>query len=186
MGKTPHGAPCVSGRIFYTAMKNSDRVHAGEPARRVLRRPANRFHRILVVDKDSDLRMLYTEALAQPGYAVDVAEDGAAGWEALQSNPYDLLIVENDVPRLSGVELVRKLRSARMLLPVVMATERLPVHELAANPSLRLAATLAKPFAMDALLDTVKHALRATIRPRERTGPSPHWQPQPAAHALRL
>ena len=172
--------------MIYAEMKNKKPLQAREPARTPLQCPTNRFHRILVVDKDSDLRMLYTEALAQPGYAVDVVEDGAAGWEALQANPYDLLIVENDVPHLSGVELVRKLRSARMLLPVVMATERLPVHELAANPSLQLAATLAKPFAMEALLDTVKHALRATISPLEQIGPPPHWQTQPAAHALRL
>ena len=116
--------------------------------------------RILVVDEDSDLRLLYAFALGRPGYDVDGAEDGAAGWDALQSSHYNLLITENELPYLTGLELVKKLRAARMALPVVMASGRLPAHELAQHPSLRLAATLLKPFAIDALLNTVETVLR--------------------------
>ena len=70
------------------------------------------------------------------------------------------MITEHDMPKLTGVELVRKLRAARMALPVVMAAGKLPTDELARNPSLRLAATLVKPFAIEALLDTVRNVLR--------------------------
>ena len=146
----------------------------------------NFSHRILAVDQDSDLRRLYTDALVGPGYRVDVAEDGAAGWEALQANRYNLLITEHDLPKLTGVELIRKLRAAHMALPVVMAAGRLPMEELARNPSLQLTATLMKPFAVDELLDTVKNVLRATDSPREQTEPLPNWQSQPSADGLRL
>jgi hypothetical protein len=65
------------------------------------------------------------------------------------------------------------LRAARMALPVVMAAGRLPTHELARNPSLQLAATLSKPFQVDALLDTVKNVLHATdSAPGQRRGTS--------------
>ena len=120
------------------------------------------------------------------GYHVDAAEDGAAGWEALQANRYHLLITEHDLPNLTGVELVKKLRAARMALPIVMAAGRLPTHELARNPSLRLAATLSKPFVLDALLDTVKNVLRATDTAREQIEPLPVWRSQPSADGLRL
>ena len=139
--------------------------------------------RILVVDEDCDLRLLYTDALARPGYHVDGAEDGAAGWKALQASNYNLLITENDLPDLSGVELVRKLRAARMALPVVMATGTLPTDELARNPSLQLAATLVKPFAIDALLNVVNNALRATVATRDQIIPLPNQQTQPTAIA---
>jgi DNA-binding response OmpR family regulator len=139
-----------------------------------------------VVDEDSDLRLLYAAVLVRPGYHVDAAEDGAAGWEALQANSYNLLITENDMPNLTGVELVKKLRSARMALPVVMAAGRLPTQELARNPALRLAATLLKPFAVNALLDTVKNVLRATDSPRGQIDPLPDWRSQPSASGLRL
>jgi len=112
------------------------------------------------VDEDRELRLHYAFVLGRPGYHVDVAEDGAAGWDALQTNRYHLLITENELPWLTGLELIRKLRAARMALPVVMAAGRLPTHELAQNPSLRLAATLLKPIGVDALLDTVKNVLR--------------------------
>ena len=118
-------------------------------------------HRILVVDEDRDLCRMYSEALAGLGYIVDAAEDGAAGWAALKANRYTLLITEHEIPTLTGVELVKMVRAARMALPVVMAAVRLPTYELARNPSLQLAATLSKPFVVDAFLDTVQNVLRA-------------------------
>ena len=189
------------------AMKDNKTSQAGEPAGASRQCPTDPRHRILVVDDDSDLRLLYTDVLALSRYHVDAAEDGAAGWEALQANNYNLLITEHSLPKLTGVELVRKLRAARMAVPVVMAAGRLPTHELARNPSLLLAAMLVKPFAVDALLDTVKNVLRATDSPRspreillaagssgsappisrgEQLAPPPNWQSQPSVEGLRL
>ena len=167
-------------------MKDNKISQAGKPAGAPLQRPTSSPQRILVVDEDSDLRLLYADALAGPGYHVDGVEDGAVGWEALQAKSYNLLITEHDMPKLTGVELVRKLRAAHMALPVVMAAGRLPTHELARNPSLQLAATLLKPFAVDALLDTVKNVLRATDIPPGQIDPPPNWQSQPSAVGLRL
>jgi DNA-binding response OmpR family regulator len=148
--------------------------------------PTNSPHRILAVDEDRDLRRLYADALAGPGYHVDAAEDGAAGWEALQANRYNLLITEHNLPKLTGVELVKKLRSARMALPVVMAAARLPTHELTRNPALQLAATLSKPFPVAALLGTVKNVLSVTDSPREQIAPPPNWQSRPSDGCLQL
>ena len=188
-------------------MKDNEPLQAGEPAGAARQCPTDPRHRILVVDDDSDLRLLYADVLALPGYHVDAAEDGAAGWEALQANRYNLLITDYNLPKLTGVELVRKLRAAHMAVPVVMAAGRLPTHELARIPSLQLAATLVKPFAVDALLDTVKNVLRATVSARspreillaagssgsappisrgEQLAPLPDWQRQPSAGGLRL
>jgi DNA-binding response OmpR family regulator len=116
-----------------------------------------------VVDDEACIRRLLTQVLVGSGYHVDVAEDGAAAWEALQAKPYDLLITDQNMPKISGVELVKNLRSARIPLPVVMVAGELPVRDLAQNPSLQLAATLSKPFAVDALIDTVKSVLRAAF-----------------------
>ena len=117
---------------------------------------------------------------------MDVAEDGAAGWEAIQANRYNLLITEHEMPRLTGVELVKKLRAARLALPVVMAARRLPIEELAQDPSLQLAAALSKPFLAAKLLDTVKNLLHATDSAPEQFEPRPAWRSQLAADALWL
>jgi DNA-binding response OmpR family regulator len=114
-----------------------------------------------VVEDDADIRQLNADVLVCSGYQVDAAEDGAAGWEALHAKKFDLLITDHDMPRLSGVELVKKVRSVRMTLPVILATGALPEEELERHPWLQLAATLLKPFSPDQLLETVKRVLRA-------------------------
>jgi DNA-binding response OmpR family regulator len=164
-------------------MKNPKTSQSEAPAGAPHQRPARSAPRILVVDEDRDLRQLYTEALAVQGYVVDAAEDGAAAWEALKANCYHLLITEHAIPNLTGVELVKLLRAARMAVPVVMAAERLPTHELARNPALQLAATLLKPFPVGALVDTVNNVLRATDTAPEPTKPVQNWR-QPTGGGL--
>jgi acetyltransferase-like isoleucine patch superfamily enzyme/DNA-binding response OmpR family regulator len=122
---------------------------------------SNLPHRILVVEDDRDLRQINAIVLHHAGYAVDIAENGADAWEVLQANRFDLLITDNSMPKLTGIELLKKLRSARMGLPVIMATRALPTQELIQNPWLEPVAMLAKPYATDQLLDKVKDVLRA-------------------------
>jgi DNA-binding response OmpR family regulator len=167
-------------------MKDNKISQAGEPANAPRQHPTKASHHILVVDEDSDLRRLYAEALAGLGYHVDAAEDGAAAWEALKANRYHLMITEHEMPNLTGVELVKMVRAAHMAVPVVMAAGRLPTHELARNPSLQLAATLSKPFPVNALLDTVQNVLRATDSPHEQIEPGRAWSNQPSGDGLWL
>jgi DNA-binding NtrC family response regulator len=143
-------------------------------------------HRILVADDATEIRQLMTVVLARSGYCVEAAEDGAIAWAALQAEPYDLLITDHNMPKVTGVELVKNLRSVSMALPVVMVTGTVPSHELAQNPSLQLAATLAKPFDVAELLDTVEHVLRATETPHEQINPLPDWISQPSGDVLPL
>jgi DNA-binding response OmpR family regulator len=119
-------------------------------------------NRILFVDDNIAVREASAKVLIRSGYQVDAAEDGEAGWKALHATSYDLLITDHNMPKLSGVELVKKLRSAQMKLPVVLASGVLPKEELDQNPWLQLAATLLKPFTIAELLETVRAALSAT------------------------
>ena len=63
------------------------------------------------------------------------------------------------MPKLSGVELVKKLRFARMALPVILASGTIPTDELERNPWLQPVATLVKPFLHRQLLATVNEVL---------------------------
>jgi DNA-binding response OmpR family regulator len=125
--------------------------------------------RILVVDDDGDMRRLNTEVLVSYGYEVDGAEDGAVAWDALQLNDYDLIVTDNRMPKVTGVELLKKMRAARMALPVIMATGVLPLDEFARYPWLKPAATLVSPYSTGELLGKVKEVLGAeenTFAPR--------------------
>ena len=148
-------------------MKNSTTLYCGEPADAQALREIKPPHRILVVDDDSVIREISAKALTRSGYEVDAADDGAAGWEALHAKSYDLLITDNNMPNVSGVELVNKVRSAHMTLPVILASGAMPAEELDRQPWLHLAATLSKPFTGAELLGTVEKVLRPAVSARE-------------------
>jgi DNA-binding response OmpR family regulator len=148
-------------------MKDQNLANAGQLCSALPTRCQTNPTRILLVEDDIGIRQLSAEALTSSGYQVETAEDGSAGWESLQASNYDLLITDNNMPNVSGVELVEKLRSARMTLPVVTASGTIPTEALNGDSSLQLAATLLKPFTMNELLGTVEKVLRATeVAPR--------------------
>ena|ERR1051326_1282978 len=147
-------------------MKGNGTSQAGERASAPLKVHTNPPRRILVVDDDISLRRLNTQMLSRSGYQVDGAADGAIAWQALSTDNYDLLITAHDIPKLTGVELVRKVRAARMALPVVMATGTLPKEEFIRCPWLQPAAMLPKPYTAVEMLRTVKKVLHeAGINP---------------------
>jgi DNA-binding response OmpR family regulator len=157
-----------SHELMHREMKINHPAQAEAPTGASSRSPASAPLRILVVDEDSDLRQMYAEALVGPGNHIDTVKDGAAAWEALKTNRYHLMITEHELPHLTGIELVKMCRAARLDVPVVMAAGRLPIHELTRNPSLQLAATLAKPFTIAALLDTVKSVVGEAASPPQQ------------------
>jgi CheY-like chemotaxis protein len=140
---------------------------------------------ILVVEDDHCIRQLNSEVLLNAGYLVDAAEDGAVAWDILQLKGYDLLITDNEMPKVSGIELLKMLHGARLDLPVIMATGTPPTAEFTRHPGLQPAVTLLKPYTFSELLSAVEEALRVTASPREQIAPKAQWQNQPPADGLR-
>ena len=123
--------------------------------------------------------------LRRHGYEVSIANDGNAGWEELQINRYNLLITENELPRLTGVGLVKKLRSACMPLPVIIAVGILPSWKSAEYPWLLKATKLFKPYAIEDLLGLVKSVLPGTAQVPAEMVSAPCWQSEPSTDRLR-
>ena len=115
--------------------------------------------RILYVDDEPQLRRLGELLLFRTGYDVDTAADGAQGWEALQHTHYNLLITDNNMPGLTGLELSRNARLAGMRLPIMMTSGSLGAVQDPVWAQLDIAAFLTKPFAFDALVQTVERVL---------------------------
>jgi DNA-binding NtrC family response regulator len=115
--------------------------------------------RILLVDDDTDTLQYSMAVLTTAGYLVEGVKDGAAGWKALLVNNYDLLMTDNKMPKMTGVELIDKIRSANLAIPVILATGALPLHDFARKPWLRPDAMLQRPFSSDELLETVRKFL---------------------------
>jgi DNA-binding response OmpR family regulator len=117
-------------------------------------------HRILVVDDDENTRRLNVAILTQAGYEVDAVTDGGAGFDAIRNEYYDLVITDNAMPKVTGIQMLKKLRAAHLSLPVIMATGALPTEEFARNPWLQPDASLLRPYSTDELLRKVAIVLQ--------------------------
>jgi DNA-binding NtrC family response regulator len=166
-------------------MTSTDISPKGLSAGALLQTKPNSNQRILVVEAADDLRQLNAEVLVDAGFHVDASEDGLAAWAALQLHRYDLLITDQFLPNVSGVELLKKLHAAHMILPVIMATGILPTWEFALHPCLQSVAMLRKPYSFEKLLSMVKHILHPNAGGRAETSQAPNWQKQTATFALR-
>lgn len=119
--------------------------------------------RILIADDDSDLRILVVEALSAFGYEVDDVENGMRAWKALHIKAYDLLITDHEMPEMTGLQLVDKVRTARLELPIIVASGSMLPELLARNVWMETVSMLAKPFTVDELRRAVERLLPADM-----------------------
>jgi two-component system sensor histidine kinase and response regulator WspE len=86
--------------------------------------PPRAVRRILVVDDSITVRELERQMLQNHGYAVDIAVDGMDGWNTLRSGSYDLVVSDVDMPRMDGIELVKRIKQDPRLkaIPVVIVS----------------------------------------------------------------
>jgi DNA-binding response OmpR family regulator len=116
--------------------------------------------RLLLVEDERKLCELVARALRAERYAVDVAEDGERGWELAQSYDYDLVILDLMLPRVSGQELLRRIRRRSHAVPILVLTARDATEEKVANFEAGADDYLTKPFAFAELVMRVKALLR--------------------------
>jgi two-component system, OmpR family, response regulator MprA len=123
--------------------------------------------RILVVDDDRAVRDSLRRSLAFNGYQVELATDGQQALDTIDKERPDALVLDVMMPRLDGLEVCRRLRSAGDDLPVLVLTAREAVSDRVAGLDAGADDYLAKPFALEELLARLRALLRRTS-PEER------------------
>lgn len=147
---TNHSQPSMNTLLKVTPQEMAEMFDLEQPSSR---------RRIMVVDDDPDIRHLMSEVLAGSGYVVDVAENATRAWKALHLKQYDLLLTDHEMPGMTGLQLVNKLRLAGFQLPVIVASGSLPVDLTVRNSVLASVTMLAKPFTLGELIRIVKGLL---------------------------
>ncbi|CAE6780832.1 hybrid sensor histidine kinase/response regulator [Paraburkholderia domus] len=115
--------------------------------------------RVLVVDDSLTVRELERKLLATRGYDVTIAVDGMDGWNAVRSEPFDLVITDIDMPRMDGIELVTLIKRDPQLqaLPVMIVSYKDREEDRRAGLNAGADYYLAKgSFHDEALLDAVR------------------------------
>jgi two-component system, OmpR family, response regulator PhoP len=116
--------------------------------------------RVLVVEDEQDLRRALVEQLRDQGYAVDEAADGRDGLHLATEYPLDLAIIDLGLPQLSGLELIRRLRSQGKRTPVLILTARSRWQEKVEGLEAGADDYLTKPFQFEELLARARALMR--------------------------
>ena len=116
--------------------------------------------RLLVVEDERKLARFLKSGLEEEHYAVDMAHDGEEGWYLSQVNEYDLMVLDIMLPKIDGLALCRKIRSAQQLTPIILLTARDAVDDRVNGLDQGADDYLVKPFVFAELLARIRALLR--------------------------
>ncbi|MCC8356715.1 MAG: response regulator transcription factor [Oscillospiraceae bacterium] len=120
--------------------------------------------RVLIVEDEERMALTIQQLLSTQRMLSDIASDGEAGLDSAMSGIYDLIILDVMLPKLDGLEVVRRLRAKGRQIPVLLLTARGEVPDRVRGLNAGADYYLTKPFASSELLACVRALLR---RPEE-------------------
>ncbi|OYW45303.1 MAG: DNA-binding response regulator [Sphingomonadales bacterium 32-68-7] len=126
---------------------------------------------IALVDDDRNILTTLSIALQAEGYATRVYSDGEAALKALSENPADLAVFDIKMPRMDGLELLRRLRE-HSDLPVIFLTSKDQEQDEEVGLAMGADDYITKPFSQRLLLARIRTILRRAGPPRESDTPS--------------
>src|SRR5437667_8266542 len=140
--------------------------------------------RILVVEDERKVAGFIRQGLAEEGYAVEVACDGATALDLLVDGPPpDLVVLDLMLPRLDGFSLLKAARSRAVPTPVLVVTARDGVADQVRGLDLGADDYLTKPFSFDEFLARGRALLRRGAERRDPVPPGGRPPPPPAPPA---
>ena len=159
--------------------------------------------RVLVVEDNVDLTNVVRSLLEFENHTVDIFHTGSEGLANVLANPYDLVILDWDLPGVSGIEILRQFRQCGAKTPVIMLTGRSTVEDMEAGLDQGADDYLAKPFNMKELGARVRAHIRRAgtatsnsislgdididlVNKRVRKGGLTHSLPEPEFQLLEL
>ncbi|MCC7266376.1 MAG: response regulator transcription factor [Caulobacteraceae bacterium] len=125
--------------------------------------------KITLVDDDENIVTSVSLALESHGHTVKAYYDGAAGLAALENDPPDLAILDVKMPRMDGMEVLRRLRRTSDLPVIILTSKDEEIDEILGF-NLGADDYMHKPFSQRLLLERVKAVLRRSGAPLDDTG----------------
>ena len=123
---------------------------------------------ILIVEDDQAMAVALRDGFEYDGYAVTVAKDGATGLKIANEKDLDLIILDVMLPKMSGLDVCKKIRNAGSNVPIILLTAR--GQEIDKVLGLKMGADdyVTKPFSFMELSARVEAVLRRCARPSSK------------------
>ena len=115
--------------------------------------------KVLIVEDDPGVVRFLRQALQEAGYMVHEAHDGLQGWERVQAEAWDLLLLDVMLPTLDGLELCRRARAAGLTIPILLLTARDLTRDKIEGLDAGADDYVVKPFQVDELLAKLRDSL---------------------------
>lgn len=119
--------------------------------------------RILVVEDDASVARFLRQALEEEGHAVDTADSGVEGGNLAHLNPYDLILLDVQLPGMDGLQVAAELRRSNLTCPILMLTSRDSTQDVVRGLNAGADDYLTKPFALEVLLARVNALTRRQL-----------------------
>jgi len=115
---------------------------------------------ILIIEDEEEMRIALTEVLIRNGYSVHTASNGIEGLELFNKEPFNMVITDVKMPKISGLEVLKEIKKQSPQIPVIMITAYGTIDN--AVEAMREGAFdyILKPFSAEILDDTVLRAIR--------------------------
>jgi two-component system chemotaxis response regulator CheY len=117
---------------------------------------------LLITDDDRDFRETLREVFEPRGFRTILAGDGEEALEIVQKEPVHLLLMDMHLPRLTGLETIRRVQAFQAALPCILVSAALDEFIVAEAMRSRVFSVLPKPFRCAQITEIVRRAMRVT------------------------
>lgn len=117
------------------------------------------MQKILVIDDEQNIRRMLIRVLSNEGFIVEEAINGMEGWEKLEKENYSLVLLDLKMPKLNGMETLKKIKDTDSDLPVIMMSAYGSITEAVEAMKLGAVDYLVKPFDIEELKIIVERAI---------------------------
>jgi len=125
---------------------------------------------ILVIEDEQKIADTLKLGLTENGYTAEVAYDGNIGWKIFQSRPFELVIMDINLPGINGYDLCKMIRSANAQVPVIMLTALSSLNDKIEGYDAGADDYIIKPFEFRELLLKIRALLKRTLNQNIPTG----------------
>ncbi|MCR8845709.1 response regulator transcription factor [Paenibacillus sp. SC116] len=116
--------------------------------------------RILIIEDEVKIARVIQLELKHEGYESEMIDNGLDGYQICQEQSWDLILLDVMLPGLSGLEVLRRLRTSGNMTPVILLTARDSVHDKVSGLDLGANDYVTKPFQIEELLARIRTCLR--------------------------